>query len=134
MTKVVVDASAGVEIAAETTTGKALGRLVPPSAELWVPEHFFAECGAVLRKWDLGGVLSTDQLDAAIDRLLHLPVRRAQLRELFRDAWARRHNFTFADALYVALAFDIGASLLTGDHRLAAAPNMPVPVLHLSRP
>ena len=33
-----------------------------------------------------------------------------------------------------ALAFDIGASLLTGDHRLAAAPNMQVPVLHLSRP
>ena len=134
MTKVVVDASAGVEIAAETTTGKALSRLVPPGAELWVPEHFFAECGAVLRKWDNGGVLSSEQLDAAIDRLLRLPVRRAQLRGLFRDAWARRHNFTFADALYVALAVDTGASLLTGDHHLAAAPTVPVPVLHLSRP
>ena len=27
-------------------------------------------------------------------------------------ALARRHNFTFADALYVALAVDVGASLL----------------------
>ena len=134
MTEVVVDASAGVEIAAETATGKALSRLVPPGAELWVPEHFFAECGAVLRKWDNGGVLSSDQLDTAIGRLLRLPVRRAQLKGLFQDAWARRHNFTFADALYVALAFDIGASLLTRDRRLAAATTMPVPVLHLSRP
>ena len=134
MTKVVVDASAGVEIAAETTTGKALRRLLPPSAELWVPEHFFAECGAVLRKWGNGDLLSAEQLDVAVSRLLRLPVQRAQLRELFRDAWARRHNLTFGDALYVALAVDIGASLLTGDHRLAAAPAMPVPVLHLSRP
>ena len=134
MTKVVVDASAGVEIAAETATGRAIGRLLPPSAELWVPEHFFAECGAVLRKWGNGGLLSTEQLDVAVDRLLRLPVRRAQLRELFRDAWARRHNLTFGDALYVALAVDVGGSLLTGDHRLAAAPAMPVPVLRLSRP
>jgi predicted nucleic acid-binding protein len=133
VTNVVVDASAGVEIAAETTTGKALSRLVPSGAELWVPEHFFAECGAVLRKWDNGGVLSSDQLDAALGRLLRLPVRRVQLRGLFRDAWARRHNFTFADAIYVALAVDVGASLLTGDRRLAAAPTMPVAVLHLSR-
>ena len=134
MTKVVVDASAGVEIAAETASGRALGRLLPASAELWVPEHFFAECGAVLRKWGNGDVLSTEQLEVAIERLLRLPVRRAQLRELFRDAWARRHNMTFGDALYVGLAVDIGAALLTGDHRLAAAPTMPVPVLHLSRP
>jgi predicted nucleic acid-binding protein len=134
VTKVVVDASAGVEIAAETATGNALSRLVPPDAELWVPEHFFAECGAAFRKWHNGGVLSPGQLDAAIGRLLRLPVRRVQLRGLFRDSWGRRHNFTFADALYVTLAVDIGASLLTGDHRLAAAPTMPVPVLHLSRP
>jgi len=45
-----------------------------------------------------------------------------------------RHNLTFGDALYVALAVDVGAVLLTGDHRLAATPTMPVPVLHLSRP
>jgi predicted nucleic acid-binding protein len=80
-----------------------------------------------------GGLLSIEQLEVAVARLLRLPVRRAQLRELFRDAWARRHNLTFGDALYVALAVDVGGSLLTGEHRLAAAPTMPVPVLHLSQ-
>jgi predicted nucleic acid-binding protein len=134
VTKVVLDASAGAEIAAETASGKALGRLLPPEAELWVPEHFFAECGAVLRKWGNGGLLSADQLEVAVERLLRLPVRRARLRELFRDAWARRLNFKFGAALYVALAVDVGAVLLTGDHRLAATPTMPVTVLHLSRP
>ena len=99
MTNVVVDASAGVEIAAETTSGKALRQLLPSDAELWVPEHFFAECGAVLRKWSNGGLLTPAQLDASIDRLLRWPVRRVQLRELFRDAWALRHNVTFGDAL-----------------------------------
>ena len=132
MTNVVVDASAGVEIAAETSTGKSLRQLLPPAAELWVPEHFFAECGAVLRKWSNGNLLTAAQLDAAMDRLLQWPLRRVQVRELFRDAWALRHNLTFADALYVALAVEVGASLLTGDHRLAAAPTLPINVLHLS--
>jgi predicted nucleic acid-binding protein len=98
------------------------------------PEHFFAECGAVLRKWSNGGLLTGAQLDVALGRLLRWPVRRVQVRELFRDAWALRHNVTFGDALYVALAADIGASLLTGDHRLAAAPTLPIQVLHLSQP
>ena len=86
MTKVVVDASAGVEIAAETSSGKALRQLLPSGAELWVPEHFFAECGSVLRKWSNGGQLTGAQTDAAVGRLLRWPVRRVQLRELFRDA------------------------------------------------
>ena len=130
MTKVVVDASAGVEIAAETTTGKALSRLVPPDAELWVPEHLFAECGAVLRKWDSVACCRPSSSRPPSSGCCACRCAESSC-EGFRDAW-RRHNFTFADALYVVLAVDLGAALLTGDHRLAAAPRMPVPVLHLS--
>jgi predicted nucleic acid-binding protein len=130
--RVVVDASAGVEIAAETPAGRALRELVPAGARLFVPEHFYAECGAVLRKWGMGALLSEAQLSASIDRLLRLPVSRVQLRELFRPAWAHRHNVTFADALYVALAERVNGSLLTGDHKLAASPTLTVAVLHLS--
>jgi predicted nucleic acid-binding protein len=64
---------------------------------------------------------------------VRLPVRRAQVRELFGGAWTYRHNLTFADAIYVALAFELGGALLTGDRRLASAPTLPVTVLHLSR-
>ncbi len=130
--RVGVDAAAGIEIAGETKTGRILRRLIPDGAQLFAPEHFYAECGAVLRKWGNGKILTDTQLKTAIDRLLRLPLRRVQLRELFRPAWEKRHNITFADALYVALAEQLDASLLTGDHKLAASPTLTVPVLFLA--
>ena len=53
MNPVVIDASAGVELAADTLRGRALRTLLPADAVPWVPELFFVECGAVLRRWDL---------------------------------------------------------------------------------
>lgn len=47
---VVVDASAGVEIIVGTRHGRALTRLLPAGAEGWVPEHFYAEVLAILRR------------------------------------------------------------------------------------
>jgi len=108
--------------------------LVPVGARLHVPEHFYAECGAVLRKWANGNVLPDARLAMAAERLVRLPLRRAQVRELVPAAWRLRHNFTFADALYVALAERLSAVLLTGDQKLAAAPTLRVSVLHLSAP
>lgn len=130
--RVVVDASAGIEIAGDTKTGRILRRLIPDGAQLFAPEHFYAECGAVLRKWGNGQLLTDTQLETSVERLLRLPLRRVQLRDLFRPAWEKRHNITFADALYVALAEQLDASLLTGDRKLAASPTMTVPVLFLS--
>ncbi len=97
-----------------------------------MPEHFYAECGAVLRKWGNGKVLTDEQVAASIGRLLRLPLQRVQLRDLFRAAWAHRYNVTFADALYVALAERLDAPLLTGDRKLAATPTLSVQMLHLS--
>lgn len=131
MTPVVIDASAGVELAADTVRGRALRGLVPPDAVPWVPEHFYVECGAVLRRWDLNGILTATEIAQAIDALMAWPLRVTQVRGLFADAWRMRANVTFADALYVALAPDLGADLLSDDRRLANAPNLPVRVLHL---
>ena len=99
-----------------------------------MPEHFYAECGAVLRKWGSGRLLTDIQPTSSIDRLrlLRLPLVRSQVRDLFRFAWAHRHNVTFADALYVALAEQLNGVLLAGDHNLAATPTLVIPVLHLS--
>ena len=41
---------------------------------------------------------------------------------------------TIADAIYVALAQHLDADLLTSDHKLASAPNLPVRPLHLPGP
>ena len=70
----------------------------------WVPELFFVECGAVLRRWDLNRILTRAQIDQAIDALMGWPLRVTQVRGLFADAWRLRANVTFADAVYVALA------------------------------
>jgi predicted nucleic acid-binding protein len=43
-------------------------------------------------------------------------------------AWGLRHNFSYCDALYVALAARLRAPLLTADKRLANAPGLPCEV------
>jgi len=47
------------------------------------------------------------------------------------DAWNTRHNMTFADALYVALAVHLNAPFLSNDLKLANAPTLPVRILRL---
>ena len=75
MTPVIIDASAGVELIVDSERGRALRRLLPDDAVPWVPDHFFAECGAVLRPWDLNGVLSGEQSQHGVDELLAWPLR-----------------------------------------------------------
>jgi predicted nucleic acid-binding protein len=135
VTFVVIDASAGVEIVADTRRGRALARLVPAGSEGWVPEHFYAEVLAVLRRRFLIEPRITEmQASAAVARLNSWHLRRASVAPLVSAAWQYRHNMTAADALYVALAEALGAYLLTDDHRLVEAPTFPtgVNVLRLS--
>ena len=131
MTPVVIDASAGVELVADTTRGRALGALLPSDAVPWAPDTFYVEVGTVLRRWDLNAILAKWTRRSASWPLG--PMRVAQVRSLFADAWRHRHNVTFSDATYVALAERLGAKLLTDDHKLANAPTLPVQVLQLPR-
>ena len=45
------------------------------------------------------------------------------------EAWQLRNNLSFYDALYVALAGKIDATLVTLDTRLASAPKLPAKVV-----
>lgn len=131
MTPVVIDASAGVELVADTVRGRALRALLPADAVPWVPETFFVEVSSVLRRWDLNATLTPDQIIDAVRQLAAWPLRVVQVRSLFADAWRLRKNLTFADATYVALAEHLRAELLTDDHKLANAPTLTVRVLRL---
>jgi predicted nucleic acid-binding protein len=111
VTAVVIGASAGVEIVAGTRRGRALARLLPVGAEGWVPEHFYAEVLAVLRRQFLGERLSESQATVAVARLGSWHLRRASIAPLVPAAWSYR-NLSAADALYVALA-----EQLAGRHR-----------------
>ena len=133
MIVVVIDAFAGVEIVAGTRRGRALARL-PARTEGWVPEHIYAEVLAVLRRQFLADQLTESQATAAVARLGAWHLRHASVAPLVPAAWGYRHNLTAADALYVVLAEQLGASLLTDDHRLADAPTFPSNVTLLRLP
>jgi hypothetical protein len=98
-----------------------------------VPEHFYSEVLGVLRWQLLGEKLTESHASAAVRRLGGWHLRHASVAPLVQAAWSYRHNLTAADALYVALAEQLGASFLTDDHRLVQAPTFPshVPVLRL---
>jgi predicted nucleic acid-binding protein len=135
VTAVVIDASAGVEIVAETRRGRALARLIPAGSEGWVPEHFYAEVLAVLRRRCLiEGKLTDAQATAAVSRLASWHLHHASVAPLVTAAWRYRHNLMAADAIYVALAEDLGGDFLTDDHRLAEAPTFPPQVTVLRLP
>ena len=132
MTVVVLDASAAAELVTRTALGRRLRKLAPSDASWWAPDHLYVEAGAAVRKMRLRGLINTERADAAIARLLDLPVTVVRSKPLLREAWTMRANLTVADALYVVLARHLDGPLLTGDRRLAQAPKLGITVLHLS--
>ena len=120
------------ELVARTALGHRLRRLAPPDASWWAPDHLYVEAAAAVRRMRLRGLITPERADAAIVRLLALPVSAVRSKLLLREAWVMRDNLTVADAIYVVLARHVDSPLLTGDRRLARAPNRGIIVLHLS--
>jgi predicted nucleic acid-binding protein len=135
VSRVVIDASAGAEVVADTRRGRSLARLIPAGSEGWVPEHFYAEVLAVLRRrYLIEKVVPEAQATAAVARLRGWRLHRASVAPLVDAAWAYRHNMTAADALYVVLTEHVGGDFLTDDHNLVDGPTFPrsVNVLRLA--
>lgn len=135
MTPVVIDASAGVEIIGGSSRGRRLAALLPADAVGWVPEHFYAEVAGVLRHLVVvARKLTESQAATTFAELERWHLRHAAVAPLVASAWRLRHNLTIADALYVALASEIGAALLTDDAKLANSPAIPAGVTVLRLP
>jgi predicted nucleic acid-binding protein len=126
--EVVLDASVAVRaLAPVDDVGFALqARLL---GERCVAPHLVdAEVGHVLRKRVAAGDIEAPTAEAALMALNALVVERYPHGTLARAAWGLRHNFSYYDALYVALAARLRAPLLTADKRLASAPGLPCEV------
>lgn len=91
---------------------------------LWAPHLIDAEVGHSLRRLVASGKLQDDHAVAALRDLAVMPLRRIVHAGLLERAWQLRHNLSFYDGLYVALAEQLGTSLLTLDARLARAAAM----------
>lgn len=91
---------------------------VPGGHSLWAPYLIDAEVGQSLRRV---ARKQGDRASAALGTFADLPLRRIAHTGLLDRAWQLRHNFSFYDALYIALAEGLGAPLLTLDAHLARA-------------
>ena len=117
----VIDASATVEYLLETDVGLRVAGLIA-GARLIAPEMLDAEAlSALRRKAQAQDIAEATAVDA-LARLEAMPVERVSHRTLTRAAWALRHNVSAYDALYVAVAQERGATLLTFDGPLSRAP------------
>ncbi len=132
MSPVVLDASAGAEIVARTFLGRSLLALAPRDRTWWVPDHFHVETAAAVRRMLLRGLIDDQRAGSALERLPALPVTVNRSHPLIAEAWTYRRNLIVQDAVYVVLAKHLNVPLLTGDRKMAGAPNLPVQVLHIS--
>lgn len=92
------------------------------------PDLLRVEVTSVLRRHAGAGRLTSDQADAALGDLLAFPLRVVPTGPLLRRVWELRFNLSASDGCYVALAEAVGGTLVTADHRLAAAPGPRCPV------
>lgn len=120
----VIDASVVISVLADAEHAAwAEAQLSSRGADrsLWVPHLIDAEVGQGLRREVAAGRLDEDRADAALLDLMRMPFRRIDHVGLIHRAWQLRHNFSFYDGLYVALAEGMDVPLVTLDRRLARA-------------
>lgn len=127
----VIDASVLVEFLGDGEyKGVVEERLDIEEYALWAPHLIDAEVGHALRRSVRLGELTAGAAGRALWEVDDLPVERVEHEHLMHVAWGLRDNFTFYDALYVALALMLDEPLLTFDARLArSGVDLPIEVL-----
>ncbi len=120
---IVLDASAAVEWLLRTPLGVRVARRILSRREtLHAPHLLDAEVTQVLRRYVAAGALSVSRAEEALQDLLDLRVQRYPHVLFLRRIWELRDNLTAYDALYVAMAELLDATLVTCDNKIAAAP------------
>jgi predicted nucleic acid-binding protein len=125
----VVDASALVLALVGRSEGAEKLRRRFSGLHLHAPHLIDAEVGNVLRRHELSGRISAIEADTgALVAAALINHRYPHVGVLAQAAWALRHNLSYYDALYVALAGYLAVPLLTADVSLTKAPGLPCDV------
>lgn len=117
----VVDASCLFEVVADTPNAERIRARLMADTDHAAPHVVDAEVIGVIRRHHLSGALDVTAVTQAVDDLSAWPGERYGHRALLSRAWDLRDTVRSWDALYVALAEALDATLLTTDARLAAA-------------
>lgn len=131
MSTLVVDASIAVELLLHTPTAERIRPQISPTTRLIAPELLDAEVLSVIKALERAGQIQTPRANTAVTDLAQAAITRIGHRRLIGTAWTLRHNLSIYDALYVALAKELSAPLMTLDRRLAATPSLGI-ALHLA--
>lgn len=121
MSGYVLDASVAITALTQSAS-PAADLLSAGDAIFQVPSIFDAEVLSALRGLVRGRKFDQTAATNLIVDLMVLPVDRWHMSPLLPRMWELRDNLTPYDAAYVALAELTGATLVTGDERIATAP------------
>jgi len=117
----VVDASCLYEVVADTAVSEPIRTLLAADPDHAAPHLIDAEVLGVIRRHHQNGALDPTAAAQAVDDLADWPGERYGHRSLLTRAWDLRETVRSWDALYVALAEALDATLVTTDARLARA-------------
>jgi predicted nucleic acid-binding protein len=117
----VVDAGSLFEVVAATPNAPTIRQRLADDDEQFAPHLLDVEVFSVIRRQHAAGGLDDTAAVQAVEDLRDWPGERIGHRLLLGRAWELRENVRGNDAMYVALAEVLGATLLTTDSRLARA-------------
>ncbi|MCB9667635.1 MAG: type II toxin-antitoxin system VapC family toxin [Myxococcales bacterium] len=119
---IVLDASIVIELLLRLPRADLVHRrLRTEISQLYVPHLMDVEVGQVLRRFMLRGEISASRARQALADLELLPISRCAHLPLLQRAFQFASNLTVYDAVYLALAESLEASLLTLDKALLSA-------------
>lgn len=120
---IVVDASAITELLLQTELGTRVERhLYRDDDDVHAPHLLDVEVLSALRRLVRAGEVAAERAEEAIEDLGLLRIIRHGHLDLATRAWELRQNFTAYDAVYLALAEALDATVVTCDRPFGAAP------------
>lgn len=121
---IVIDASAMIELLLDTELGREVGERVFAERSRHAPHLLDVEVAQVMRRYVSASQLKAPRALEALEDLADFPLTRHAHTVLLERVFELRQNLTAYDAVYVALAEALDATLLTCDRALAGAPRL----------
>jgi predicted nucleic acid-binding protein len=110
---IVVDASAVTELLLQTERGRRVERRLDGDEDLHAPHLLDVEVLSALRRLVQAGEMRLQRTEEAIEDLSSIRLIRHGQLDLATRAWELRQNVTAYDAMYIALAESLDATVVT---------------------